>query len=104
MAKDGTSAYPYIPNSVPATRAAMLQQIDAESIEELYQDVPEELRLRQDLDLPEPFPSEYALKRHVEACWPGTQPLGSISPSWAAAATSTMCPPSATRSTGGASS
>jgi len=66
MAKDRTSAYPYIPNSVPAIKAAMLRQIGAQSTEELYEDVPEELRLRQGLDLPDPFPSEYALKRHVE--------------------------------------
>ena len=66
MPGSNATVYPYIPNSVPDTRAWMLQQIGAQSIEELYQDVPEELRLRQGLELPEPFLSEYALKRHVE--------------------------------------
>jgi glycine dehydrogenase subunit 1 len=60
-------AYPYIPNSVPAVKEQMLREVGAGSIEEFYADVPEHLRLRADMDLPDPFPSEYALKRHVEA-------------------------------------
>jgi len=66
MPGSNATVYPYIPNSLPTIRAAMLQQIGAQSVEELYQDVPEELRLRQGLELPEPVLSEYALKRHVE--------------------------------------
>jgi glycine dehydrogenase subunit 1 len=59
-------AYPYIPNSVPALKEQMLQEVGAESVEDFYQDVPENLRFRGDMNLPQPLLSEYALKRHVE--------------------------------------
>ena len=58
--------YPYIPNSAPDVKAAMLKEIGAESVEDFYEDVPEKLRLGRRMDLPEPFLSEYALKRHVD--------------------------------------
>ncbi len=58
--------HPYIPNSVPAVKAEMLRVIGAKSIEELYADVPAELRLNRPLNLPPPFLSEQRLKRHVE--------------------------------------
>ena len=58
--------HPYIPNSVPEIKAKMLEEIGINSIDELYADIPENLRFERELDLPEPLPSEYALKRHVE--------------------------------------
>ncbi len=58
--------YPYIPNSVPAVKQQMLADVGAASADEFYADVPEPLRLRDTLQLPEPYPSEYALRRHVE--------------------------------------
>ena len=58
--------YPYIPNSVPAVKAEMLREVGAESIEELFEEIPEELRLKELMDLPEPFLSEQTLRRHVE--------------------------------------
>jgi glycine dehydrogenase subunit 1 len=58
--------YPYIPNSVPRIKQEMLTAVEAQSMEEFYEDVPEELRLREPMNLPTPLPSEYALKRHVE--------------------------------------
>jgi len=45
----------------------MLKEIGAESVEDLYEDVPEKLRLKESMNLPEPLLSEYALKRHVES-------------------------------------
>ena len=59
--------YPYIPNSVPATKAAMLKAVNAKSVEEFYADIPDSIRLKRRLDLPEPLLSEAALVRHVEA-------------------------------------
>jgi glycine dehydrogenase subunit 1 len=44
----------------------MLAAVGAQNVEAFYEDVPENLRFRGDMDLPEPLPSEYALKRHVE--------------------------------------
>ncbi len=57
--------HPYIPNSAPAARARMLARIGISDIDELYQDIPENLRLRRLLDLPEPLPSEVELTRHI---------------------------------------
>lgn len=63
----GPIVYPYIPNSVPAVREHMLQAVGAESMEDFYADVPEKLRIKGTMNLPEPLLSEYALKRHVES-------------------------------------
>jgi glycine dehydrogenase subunit 1 len=57
--------YPYIPNSVPAIKDQMLQAVGAESADDFYESVPEALRLRRKLDLPDPLLSEAALERHV---------------------------------------
>ena len=57
--------HPYIPNTAPESRAAMLAAVGAESVDEFYADVPESLRLGRQLDLPEPFVAEQDLARHV---------------------------------------
>lgn len=57
--------YPIIPNSIPSVKAEMLREIGATSADELYADVPDGIRLKRNLDLPEPMPSEYGLRRHV---------------------------------------
>ena len=59
-------AHPYIPNSVPEVKAAMLAAIGCGSMEELYADIPERLRFRGRLDIPEGIESEALLRRHVE--------------------------------------
>lgn len=59
-------AHPYIPNSVPEIQKQMLDAIGVESIEELYEDIPKDLRFPGEMKLPEPFTSEHALKRHVQ--------------------------------------
>lgn len=61
-----TIVYPYIPNSVPATKAAMLKKVNAKSVEDFYADIPESIRFKGRLNLPEPFLSENGLVRHVE--------------------------------------
>ena len=60
------SSYPYIPNSEPAVKQAMLDAIGAESSEEFYADIPEKLRVEGRLDLPPALLSEFELVRHVE--------------------------------------
>ena len=60
------TVYPYIPNSVPEIKAQMLREVGAESVDEFYEDVPQALRLKGEMNLPKPLLSEYALKRHVE--------------------------------------
>lgn len=66
MNEENPTVYPYIPNSVPAVKKQMLKEIGAESVEDFFEDIPEKLRLRQSMNLPQPLSSEYALKRHVE--------------------------------------
>ncbi|MFF2389710.1 aminomethyl-transferring glycine dehydrogenase subunit GcvPA [Agromyces sp. NPDC058104] len=57
--------HPYIPNTAPATKQAMLDAVGATSTEEFYADVPAELRLGRPLDLPAPLLAEQDLARHV---------------------------------------
>lgn len=57
--------HPYIPNTAPDSRAAMLAAVGAASVEEFYADVPESLRLGRLLDLPAPFVAEQDLATHV---------------------------------------
>ncbi len=72
------AVYPYIPNSVPAVKRGMLKDAAAENVGELYQDVPERLRFRGRMNLPEPLLSEYALKRHVEGLLGKNQSTGEL--------------------------
>lgn len=58
--------HPYIPNSVPEVKKQMLAAIGVKDIEELYEDIPEKLRFKGRMNLPEPLLSEHELKRHVE--------------------------------------
>ena len=78
---DQPTVYPYIPNSVPAVKRQMLDQVGAESMEDFFEDVPEGLRLRRKMDLPEPFLSEYELKRHVESILAQTTTTAASRPS-----------------------
>ncbi len=57
--------HPYIPNSVPEIKAKMLKEIGVKDIESLYEDIPESLKFKGELNLPKPMLSEYALERHV---------------------------------------
>ncbi len=57
--------HPYIPNTAPASRAAMLAEIGVDSVEEFYADVPDSLRLKGLLDLPPALTAEQDLVRHM---------------------------------------
>lgn len=58
--------HPYIPNSVPQVKADMLRAVGAATAEDLYREIPEQLRLKREMDLPPPLPSEVELRRHIE--------------------------------------
>lgn len=62
----GFESHPYIPNSVPEVQEDMLREIGLSSLEELHKNVPELLKLKNEMNLPKAFGSEYELKRHVE--------------------------------------
>lgn len=57
--------HPYIPNMVPEVKEEMLKEIGAESVMELYACIPDELRLRDEMNIPEAL-TEYGLRRHIE--------------------------------------
>ena len=71
-----TVAYPYIPNSVPAIKQAMLQELGAADMDEFYADIPEHLRLKNPLNLPPPLLDEQALRRHVGGLLRKNRPAG----------------------------
>ncbi|MEM3578631.1 MAG: aminomethyl-transferring glycine dehydrogenase subunit GcvPA [Candidatus Bathyarchaeia archaeon] len=58
--------HPYIPNSQPEIKKAMMQEIGIKSIDELYADIPEKYFLKKPLNLPDGL-SEFEVKRHVES-------------------------------------
>ncbi|WP_176461857.1 aminomethyl-transferring glycine dehydrogenase subunit GcvPA [Anaeromicrobium sediminis] len=66
MAIKGFKNHPYIPNSDVETQNEMLREIGLNSLEELHDEVPESLKLKENMKLPKAFRSEYELKKHVE--------------------------------------
>jgi len=58
-------SHPYIPNSIERVKREMLSYIGVSSIEELYASIPEEIRFKGRMNLPEPLRSEYELYRHM---------------------------------------
>jgi glycine dehydrogenase subunit 1 len=91
-------AHPYIPNSEPRVKQRMLEAIGAKDIEELYGDIPDRLRFRGRMNLPEPLEAEADLRRHVERLLARNRSCEDMVTSWAPAATTTTSRPSATRS------
>lgn len=67
--------HPYVPNTAPQARAAMLAATGAASIEEFYADVPDALRLHRPLDLPPALVAEQDLVRHVTGLLDRNRPL-----------------------------
>jgi glycine dehydrogenase subunit 1 len=58
--------HPYIPNSVKRVKQEMLEFIGAESADELYSEmIPDRLRLKKPMELPNPILSEFDLKKHM---------------------------------------
>ena len=56
--------YPYIPNSIPEIKNAMLQEIGAKHIDELFADIPDKLKLKKKLNLPK-GQSEYRVREAI---------------------------------------
>lgn len=66
MSNKKPNVYPYIPNSIPAVKEEMLREVKAKSVEEFYADIPENIRFKDRLKLPEPLVAEADLVRHIE--------------------------------------
>ena len=65
MPGSGGPVHPYIPNSAPEVRRAMLDYLGVTDVSDLYDAIPAELRLGRALDLPEAILPEHDLKTHV---------------------------------------
>ena len=61
-----SKVHPYIPNMAPQVKQTMLDTIGVNSIEDLYQEIPDCLRMKTPMNLPPALPSEYSLKRHMQ--------------------------------------
>lgn len=57
---------PYIPNTVPNEKEKMLKEIGINSVEDIFQEIPEHLRFKGQMNIPPSFASEYEMRRHVE--------------------------------------
>jgi glycine dehydrogenase subunit 1 len=66
MSEKDRYVHPYIPNSVPEVKRQMMEEIGIKDIDELYADIPDRLRFKEELNLPDPIHPEYDLKRHVQ--------------------------------------
>jgi glycine dehydrogenase subunit 1 len=66
MTEEKQTVYPYIPNSVSTVKNQMLKEVEAKSVEDLFEDVPEKLRLKKNMNLPKPLLSECSLRKHVK--------------------------------------
>ena len=63
---ENSFVHPYMPNSAPENKKAMLDELGINSVEDIYKSIiPDELLYKERLDIPEPIRSEYELKRHV---------------------------------------
>ncbi|MEM1188035.1 MAG: aminomethyl-transferring glycine dehydrogenase subunit GcvPA [Pseudomonadota bacterium] len=76
-------AHPYMPNSMQATKASLLETLGVQSAEELYRQIPEEHRARDGFAFPPALSSEVELERHIgdmlsknQACGPNLSFLG----------------------------
>ncbi len=58
--------YPYIPNSVPEIKAELMKEVGVTDEMQLFEEIPEQLRLSAKMNLPEPILDECSIKKHVE--------------------------------------
>jgi glycine dehydrogenase subunit 1 len=58
--------HPYIPNSEESVKKEMLKELGIKSAEDIFDAIPEHLRFRGKMNLPDPILSEARLRQHVE--------------------------------------
>ncbi len=73
---DNDTVHPYIPNTAAANRREMLDFLGINSVDELFRSIPEGLKLKDPLPLPEALTAEPELRRHVETILAGNRPCG----------------------------
>src|SRR5262249_8582242 len=65
MTSNESPAHPWMANSLPDIKQAMLAEIGARSIEELFEQIPVGHRLKAPIKLPRQLKSEAELRRHL---------------------------------------
>jgi len=65
MMSQPARAHPFMPNSAPALKSALLAELGLDSAEPLFGQIPESHRFRGDLTQPESLSSEVVLSRHM---------------------------------------
>lgn len=63
MSSKKNVVYPYIPNSVPAVKAEMLREVNAETEMDLFDVIPDDLLYKGRLNIPEALGDEYSIRR-----------------------------------------
>ncbi|MBE6011720.1 MAG: aminomethyl-transferring glycine dehydrogenase, partial [Lachnospiraceae bacterium] len=58
--------YPYIPNSAPEAQKEMMDFVGVKDLWDLYEEIPESLKFREKLDIPDAILDEYSIKKHAE--------------------------------------
>ncbi len=64
--RDDKIVYPYIPNSAPIPQREMMEFVGVEDLWDLYEEIPEALKYREDLDIPPAILDEYSIKKHID--------------------------------------
>ena len=65
MTQKSSFVHPYIPNSAPSNKEKMLKELGIKDIDELYEDIPERLRFRGEMNIPPAMASEQELRKHL---------------------------------------
>ena len=71
---DNRVVYPYIPNTAPETKAALMKKVNVTDEMELFNSIPEHL-LQKEMNLPEAMLDEYTVRRHTEELLAGNANL-----------------------------
>lgn len=58
--------YPYIPNSAPKVQKEMMDAVGVKDLWDLYEEIPENLRYHDKLDIPPAILDEYSMKKHIQ--------------------------------------
>lgn len=58
--------YPYIPNSAPEIQKEMMKEVGISDLWDLYEEIPENLKYYEALDIPPAIMDEYGIKKHME--------------------------------------
>jgi glycine dehydrogenase subunit 1 len=57
---------PYAPNAAVGVKEEMMKEIGIDDVMELYEEIPDRLRFKGRMDLPEPIRDEFSIRRHLE--------------------------------------